>query len=72
MFFKLKDKDLRVTLTDLFFKWGFNPFKAEQPLWGMELQEKEVQKDKAYRKSVEKEPADKRCLLDLELKLFRS
>ena len=45
MFFKLKDKDLRVTLTDLFFKWGFNPFKAEQPLWGMELQEKEVQKD---------------------------
>ena len=29
----------------LFFKLGFTPCKAEQPLWGMELQEKEAQKD---------------------------
>ena len=28
-----------------FFKLGFTPCKAEQPLQGMELQEKEVQKD---------------------------
>ena len=29
----------------LFFKIGFTPSKAEQSLQGMELQEKEVQKD---------------------------
>ena len=28
-----------------FFKLGFTPCKAEQPLQGMELQEKETQKD---------------------------
>ena len=28
-----------------FFKFWFTPCKAEQPLWGMELQEKEAQKD---------------------------
>ena len=27
------------------FKLGFTPCKAKQPLQGMELQEKEVQKD---------------------------
>ena len=29
----------------IFLKLGFTPCKAEQPLWGMELQEKEVQID---------------------------
>ena len=29
----------------LFFKLGFTPYKAEQLLQGMELQEKETQKD---------------------------
>ena len=29
----------------IFFKLGFTPFKAIQPLQGMELQEKEAQKD---------------------------
>ena len=28
-----------------FFKLGFTPSKTEQPLWGMDLQEKEAQKD---------------------------
>ena len=28
-----------------FFKLGFTPSKVEQPLQGMELQEKEAQKD---------------------------
>ena len=28
-----------------FFKLGFTPCKAEQPLQGIELQEKEAQKD---------------------------
>ena len=28
-----------------FFKLGFTPCKAEQPLRGVELQEKEAQKD---------------------------
>ena len=41
--------------------------QAEQPLRGMELQEKEVQKDKAYRKSVWKEPIVERCLFILDL-----
>ena len=30
-----------------FFKLGFSPCKAEQPLQGMELQEKEAQKDES-------------------------
>ena len=34
-----------------FFKWGFTSWKAEQPLRGMELQEKN-KKVKAYKKSV--------------------
>ena len=33
-----------------FFKMGFTPCKAEQPLWGMELQEKKYKKITAYRK----------------------
>ena len=40
-----------------FFKFGFTPCKAEQPLRGMQLEEKKHKKD--YRK----EPAVKRCLL---------
>ena len=36
----------------------------------MELQEKEAQKIKVYKKSVEKEPIVKRCLLILDLKPF--
>ena len=35
-----------------FFKLGFTPCKAEQPLRGMELQEKEAKKIKAYMKYV--------------------
>ena len=35
-----------------FFKLGFSPCKVEQPLQGMELQEKESKKIKAYKKSV--------------------
>ena len=31
----------------LFFKLGFTPCEAEQPLRGMELQEKEAQKDQS-------------------------
>ena len=34
-----------VVLQFFFFKLGFTPCKAEQPLQGMELQEKETQKD---------------------------
>ena len=30
---------------DIFFKLGFTPCQAEQPLKGMELQEKQAQKD---------------------------
>ena len=51
---------------------GFTPCKAEQPLWGLESQEKEAQKDYSIRKSVSKEPTVKRCLLILNLKPLRS
>ena len=33
-------------LKGIFFKLGFTPCKAEQPVQGMELQEKETQKNK--------------------------
>ena len=42
---------------------GFTPSKAEQPLQGMESQEKKHKKINAYRKSVQKEPTVKRCLI---------
>ena len=47
---------------------------AEQPLQGMELQEKKkiTKKITGYRKSVYKEPTVKRCLLILDLKPLRS
>ena len=32
---------------DFFYKLGFTPCKAEQPLWGMELQEIEARKDQS-------------------------
>ena len=50
------------------------PTKAEQPLQGMELQEKEAQKHLCIEEiSLErnKEPRVNRCLLILDLKPFR-
>ena len=47
----------------------FTLCKAEQPLQGMELKEKEAQKD---RKSICEEPAVKRCQLILDLKPLKS
>ena len=45
-----------------------NPY-AEQPLQGLELQEKTTrQRWKAYRKAYCKEPKDNWCLLPLDLK----
>ena len=38
-------KILQEMLQKFFFKLGFTSCKAEQPLQGMELQEKEAQKD---------------------------
>ena len=32
-------------MSEAFFKLGFTPYKVEQPLQGIELQEKETQKD---------------------------
>ena len=46
--------------------------KAEELQPGMEFQEKEEEKDEKQTKAVYKEPKDKRCLLTLDLKLFRS
>ena len=50
----------------------FTPRKTEQPLRGMELQEKKHKKVKAYRKSVQKEPTVEKYLLILDLKPLRS
>ena len=56
-----------------FFKLRFTPCKAEQPLRHMDLPKKKNHKKiKAYRKSVQKEPTFKMCLLILDLKPFRS
>ena len=50
---RLSKRFLKVRMEAMFFlKLGFTPCKAEQPLQGMELQEKEAQKIKAYRKSL--------------------
>ena len=38
-------KILQEMLQEFFFKLGFTSCKAEQPLQGMELQEKEAQND---------------------------
>ena len=40
------------TSTAVVFALGFTPCKVEQPLEGMELQEKKTLKNKAYRKSL--------------------
>ena len=55
----------------LYFKLGFTLCKADQPLQGMELQEKLHKKIKAYRKSLYNEPKVYRCLLILDLEPFR-
>ena len=34
-----------------FFYWGFTPFRLEQPLKNMDLQEKQEEKDKKLQKS---------------------
>ena len=52
---------------DCFFKLRFTSCKAEQPLPGMELQEKEAQQRLKHRG-----PTVKRCLLILDLKSLRS
>ena len=59
----------------LFFQLGFTPCKAEEPLRGMELQEKKHKKNKTtgyISVSVLKELTVKRCLLILDLKPLRS
>ena len=55
-----------------FFKLGFTPCKAEQPLQGIELQEKKFKKDCRVQKIYLEEPAVKRYLLILDLKPLRS
>ena len=52
-----------------FFKLRFILCKVEQPIQGMELQQKEAQQIKAWRKSLYKEPTANRCLLILHLRL---
>ena len=54
-----------------FFLTGIHSCKVEQPLQGMELQEKKHKKIEAYRKSLYKEPTVNSYLLILDLKSFR-
>ena len=56
------------------FILGFTLCKTEQPLRGIEVQKKKKkkkQKIKAYRKSIQRNPTVKRCLLIVGLKPFR-
>ena len=70
---KIADHEFVVDESIFFFKLGFTPCKAEQPLWSIELQEKKHKKKIiGYTKSVQKEPTAKRCLLILNLKSLRS
>ena len=55
----------------IFFKLGLILCKAEKPLRGMELQEKEAQKDYSIQE-IYLERTIKRCLLIPDLKPFRS
>ena len=50
---------------------GFTPCKAEQPLQGMELHEKEAQKDYSMQEISLEGHLQLRCLLILDLKPFR-
>ena len=45
IFKEIKNSEQSRYYVNLFFKLGFTPSKTEQPLRGMELQEKEAQKD---------------------------
>ena len=49
-----------------FYYLGFTPCKAEQPLRGMELQEKEAQKDQSTQEFYLEEPTVKRCRKSVE------
>ena len=62
----------KIILDRDFFKFRLTPWKAEQPLRGMELGKEVHKKIKTCRKSVLKEPTGKKCLLILDLKQFRS
>ena len=52
-------------------KKGFTPCKAEQLLRGMELQEKEAQKDQSIHEISLERTYSYQCLLFLDLKPFR-
>ena len=54
-----------------YIKLGFTPRKSEQPLQSMELQEKEAQKMKSFRKSLQKESTVNRCLLVLDVHSYK-
>ena len=54
------------------FLLRFTPYQAEQQYQGIELQEKEKDKDEKHRKAVSKEPKNKKSRLILGLKPFRS
>ena len=54
------------------FQLGFTLCKAEQPLQGIELQEKEAQKRLQHTGNLFREPTVKGCLLILDLKPLRS
>ena len=56
-----------------FFKLGFAPCKAEQPLQGMELQKKEAKKELKHTGNLSRKNLQlKSCLLILDLKPFKS
>ena len=55
-----------------YYNLGSTPCKAEQPLRGMELQEKEEEKDEKDTGKLTRKLKDKRCRFTLYLKPYRS
>ena len=56
----------------LFFHWNSLHAKLKSHCKSWSYKKKKYKKIRAYRKSVQKKPIVKRCLLILDLKLFRS
>ena len=59
--------------SNVFFNWGslYARLNSHYEAWSYK-KKKNRKKIKAYRKSLQKEPTIKRCLLILDLKPFRS
>ena len=68
---QLRLKNADILLLNI-FNWGSLHARLNSHYKAWSYKKKKHKKIKAYRKSVQKEPTVKRCLLILDLKSFRS